>query len=304
MIPTVGANGAPAFGQYKPAEGGGYEPWALQVLEIRRRQDRRAHVLPRHRAVLPAVRAAAAARLTRRAARAPTPGGSAPPACGHEAPASSALPPRARAKRVGAERLAECRADALVEALLVRLERAPPSSPSKRIRAPSSSAARSGSAARARPVPRARRGTTPRPRGRRARRTRRAPRRTGERLLVVAPSSAAGTEVDERPGDVDRVARARGGARGSPRTAPPRHAIRRPIRATSPRLFSASACTAAIGRARATRATASSSTVCGALELARQRGSRRGCSATELLLPRPRTPVQRQPCSARRRALA
>ena len=34
VIPTVSANGAPAFGQYKPAEGGGYEPWALQVLEI------------------------------------------------------------------------------------------------------------------------------------------------------------------------------------------------------------------------------------------------------------------------------
>jgi RNA polymerase sigma-70 factor, ECF subfamily len=35
VIPTVAANGSPAFGQYKPAEGGGYEPWALQVLEIR-----------------------------------------------------------------------------------------------------------------------------------------------------------------------------------------------------------------------------------------------------------------------------
>ena len=34
VIPTVSANGSPAFGQYKPAEGGGYEPWALQVLEI------------------------------------------------------------------------------------------------------------------------------------------------------------------------------------------------------------------------------------------------------------------------------
>ena len=34
VIPTVAANGAPAFGQYKPAEGGGYEPWALQVLEL------------------------------------------------------------------------------------------------------------------------------------------------------------------------------------------------------------------------------------------------------------------------------
>jgi RNA polymerase sigma-70 factor (ECF subfamily) len=35
LIPTVAANGAPAYGQYKPAEGGGYEPWALQVLELR-----------------------------------------------------------------------------------------------------------------------------------------------------------------------------------------------------------------------------------------------------------------------------
>jgi RNA polymerase sigma-70 factor (ECF subfamily) len=32
VIPTVAANGSPAFGQYKPAEGGGYEPWALQVI--------------------------------------------------------------------------------------------------------------------------------------------------------------------------------------------------------------------------------------------------------------------------------
>jgi RNA polymerase sigma-70 factor (ECF subfamily) len=35
MIPTVSANGAPAFGQYKPSDSGqGYDPWALQVLEI------------------------------------------------------------------------------------------------------------------------------------------------------------------------------------------------------------------------------------------------------------------------------
>jgi RNA polymerase sigma-70 factor, ECF subfamily len=35
VIPVVSANGAPAFGQYKPSETGeGYEPWALQVLEI------------------------------------------------------------------------------------------------------------------------------------------------------------------------------------------------------------------------------------------------------------------------------
>ena len=35
LVPTLAANGAPAYGQYKPAEGGGYEPWALQVLELR-----------------------------------------------------------------------------------------------------------------------------------------------------------------------------------------------------------------------------------------------------------------------------
>jgi len=34
MLATVGANGQPAFGQYKPAEGGGYEPWALQAIEL------------------------------------------------------------------------------------------------------------------------------------------------------------------------------------------------------------------------------------------------------------------------------
>ena len=36
VIPTVAANGAPAFGQYKPSESGsGFDPWALQVLELR-----------------------------------------------------------------------------------------------------------------------------------------------------------------------------------------------------------------------------------------------------------------------------
>jgi RNA polymerase sigma-70 factor (ECF subfamily) len=35
VIPTVTANGSPAFGQYKPsASGSGYDPWALQVLEV------------------------------------------------------------------------------------------------------------------------------------------------------------------------------------------------------------------------------------------------------------------------------
>jgi RNA polymerase sigma-70 factor (ECF subfamily) len=35
VVPVPSANGAPAFGQYKPTESGeGYEPWALQVVEI------------------------------------------------------------------------------------------------------------------------------------------------------------------------------------------------------------------------------------------------------------------------------
>jgi RNA polymerase sigma-70 factor, ECF subfamily len=34
VVPTVAANGSPAFGQYKPSPDGGYEPWALQVLEL------------------------------------------------------------------------------------------------------------------------------------------------------------------------------------------------------------------------------------------------------------------------------
>jgi RNA polymerase sigma-70 factor (ECF subfamily) len=35
VIPTASANGSPAFGQYKPSESGsGFDPWALQVLEL------------------------------------------------------------------------------------------------------------------------------------------------------------------------------------------------------------------------------------------------------------------------------
>ncbi|MGZ4430274.1 MAG: sigma-70 family RNA polymerase sigma factor [Gaiellales bacterium] len=35
VVPTMAANGSPTFGQYKPsADGAGYEPWALQVLEL------------------------------------------------------------------------------------------------------------------------------------------------------------------------------------------------------------------------------------------------------------------------------
>jgi RNA polymerase sigma-70 factor (ECF subfamily) len=33
LVPTS-ANGSPAFGQYKPAADGGYEPWSVQVLEV------------------------------------------------------------------------------------------------------------------------------------------------------------------------------------------------------------------------------------------------------------------------------
>ena len=34
VLPVAPANGSPAFGQYKPSPEGGYEPWALQVLEV------------------------------------------------------------------------------------------------------------------------------------------------------------------------------------------------------------------------------------------------------------------------------
>jgi RNA polymerase sigma-70 factor (ECF subfamily) len=35
LIPTI-ANGMPAFGQYRPSgPGGAFEPWSLQVLEVK-----------------------------------------------------------------------------------------------------------------------------------------------------------------------------------------------------------------------------------------------------------------------------
>ena len=34
VIPVANASGRPAFGQYKPSPNGGFEPWALQVLEL------------------------------------------------------------------------------------------------------------------------------------------------------------------------------------------------------------------------------------------------------------------------------
>ena len=35
LVPVGNANGLPAYGQYKPDPNGGYEPWALQVVELR-----------------------------------------------------------------------------------------------------------------------------------------------------------------------------------------------------------------------------------------------------------------------------
>ena len=35
VIPTMSANGSPAFGQYKPSPDGGFDPWSLQVLDIK-----------------------------------------------------------------------------------------------------------------------------------------------------------------------------------------------------------------------------------------------------------------------------
>jgi RNA polymerase sigma-70 factor (ECF subfamily) len=34
VIPAISANGMPTYGQYKPSQQGGHEPWALQVLEV------------------------------------------------------------------------------------------------------------------------------------------------------------------------------------------------------------------------------------------------------------------------------
>jgi RNA polymerase sigma-70 factor (ECF subfamily) len=34
LVPAPAANGSPAYGQYKPSLSGGYEPWALQVIEL------------------------------------------------------------------------------------------------------------------------------------------------------------------------------------------------------------------------------------------------------------------------------
>ena len=60
VVPTVTANGSPAFAQYKPNDAGdGYVPWALQVLEVSDGRIVELHVLPRDRDDLPALRRAA-----------------------------------------------------------------------------------------------------------------------------------------------------------------------------------------------------------------------------------------------------
>ena len=64
VIPTVAANGSPSFGQYKPSDSGsGYDPWALQVLEISEGRIVEFTFFPRHRAGVPALRSTAAARV-------------------------------------------------------------------------------------------------------------------------------------------------------------------------------------------------------------------------------------------------
>ncbi len=35
LLPAGTANGSPAYGQYKPGPNGGYDPWALQVIEVK-----------------------------------------------------------------------------------------------------------------------------------------------------------------------------------------------------------------------------------------------------------------------------
>ena len=64
LIPTVAANGSPAFGQYKPPRrpGGYARRGRCRWSSSRRWRDRRVHVLPRHRDALPALRPAASPR--------------------------------------------------------------------------------------------------------------------------------------------------------------------------------------------------------------------------------------------------
>ena len=62
VVPTISANGSPAFGQYKPTAGRRLRALGAAGARDRGRPHRRVHVLPRHGDGLPALRAAAAAR--------------------------------------------------------------------------------------------------------------------------------------------------------------------------------------------------------------------------------------------------
>ena len=76
VIPTISANGSPAFGQYKPSETGKrFRPVGAPGGRDRGRPCRRADVLPRHGAALPVVRPAAADRGVARPTRPARPRG-------------------------------------------------------------------------------------------------------------------------------------------------------------------------------------------------------------------------------------
>ena len=58
LVPTVAANGSPAYGQYKPSDRRRLRAVGAAGDRDRGRPDRRAHVLPRHEDAVPALRAA------------------------------------------------------------------------------------------------------------------------------------------------------------------------------------------------------------------------------------------------------
>ena len=62
VVPTISANGSPAFGQYKPTAGRRLRAVGAAGARDRGRPHRRVHLLPRHRDGVPALRPAAAAR--------------------------------------------------------------------------------------------------------------------------------------------------------------------------------------------------------------------------------------------------
>ena len=62
VVPTISANGSPAFGQYKPTPGRRLRAVGAAGAGDRGRPHRRVHLLPRHRDGLPALRPAVATR--------------------------------------------------------------------------------------------------------------------------------------------------------------------------------------------------------------------------------------------------